>query len=309
MNNTKFVSDNSTSLVTQKSPTQIALFEAVAKQIAKLPTPTLLRIGKVMGLTSYYLSRYRRHIADVNLRICFPGLSQQQRRQLVKKHFVSSGMGAMEALMAWWKPSQSLPPLEIIGMDHLNDALAKGKGVIFLSAHFTSLELVGRLLSEKLEYAVIYRQQKNQVINTLMQRARERIYTRAINRNDARGIFRALKDNLSVWLAADQDYGRKQSTFALFFGLPAAFITSPTRLANKTGAVVLPLSYYRRDDGQGYQVTIHPECKDFQNQDVDTNASTTSQFIETVIKKHPEQYLWIHRRFKTRPEGKARYYQ
>lgn len=281
----------------------------LGKTVTRLPYPWLLQIGKSIGLTSYYLSAYRRRIADVNLRICFPALNAKERQKLIKQHFVSTGQGMMEAMMAWWKPSDQLPELEIHGVEHVQKALAQGKGAIFLSAHFTSLELVGRLLSEKIDYAVIYRRQKNAMVNKIMTQKREDIYTRAIDRTDGRGIFRALKDNLAIWLAADQDYGRKHSTFALFFGLPAAFITSPTRLAGKTGAAVIPTFYHRLPNGKGYRLDFAPPIENFADQDADTNAAVTSRLIETAIKSHPEQYLWIHRRFKTRPEGKARYYQ
>jgi Kdo2-lipid IVA lauroyltransferase/acyltransferase len=277
--------------------------------ITQLPYLTQLKLGKFLGRCAYYLLKRFRHIAEVNLSLCFPKLSAQERKVLLHKQFESLGMGLVESAMAWWMPSRKLVALlHIDGLEHLHQAMEKKKGVIILSGHFTSLDLCGRLFSNIFPLHVVYREQKNKVIDKLLKQHRNFKLMQPIHRHAVRQIIRVLRKNGAIWYAADQDYGAAHSVFSPFFNIPAASITTPSRYAQQTQAEVLTLFYCRLPNGQGYQITINPVLKDYAQLSAAEATLIFNKLLEAAIKAHPEQYLWIHRRFKTRPLGEASFY-
>ena len=277
--------------------------------ISKLPYAIQLMIGRGLGHGAFYLLKRFRHIARINLALCFPELPDPARKRLLKEHFKSLGMGLIEAAMAWWVPSHKLAPLiHVEGLAHLQEALARKQGVIILSGHFTSLDLCGRLFSTIFPMHVVYREQKNQVIDMLLKRHRNFKLMQPIHRHAVRQIIKALKKNAAIWYAADQDYGPAHSIFSPFFHIKAATITTPSRYAKQTHAQVVTLFYHRLAQGKGYQITISPILKDFDALDVADASLYFNKLLEQAIRAHPEQYLWIHRRFKTRPAGEPSFY-
>ena len=205
-----------------------------------------LAIGRFIGRLIYRLSPRRRHIASVNLGICFPQLSEAARNELLREHFESLGIGMLMIGFAWWATDAKLKPLvEIEGLEHLRDSLGKGKGVILLSAHFTELEITGRLLSLFQPIAVMYRPHENPVIEWAFSRNRRQRFEAAIPRNDIRQVVRTLKQNLPVWYAPDQSFKGRNSTLAPFFGELAGTNTATSRLAKISQAEVILFSGYR----------------------------------------------------------------
>jgi KDO2-lipid IV(A) lauroyltransferase len=278
--------------------------------VAQLPYRLQMGIGRILGRAMARLGHKRRRIAEINLELCFPELGKKERNALLMKHFQSLGMGAVEIAMSWWTPEQRLRKLaRIEGLEHLEQALAKGKGVILLSGHFTSLEIGGRLLILFAPFHALYRRHKNPLFEATMRKARVRNLDKAIPREDMRGMLRSLKDNMPVWYAADQDYGREKSVFAPFFAVPAATITATSRLAQSSGAAVVPFFQRRLRDGSGYQLTLLPALEDFPSASLEEDAVRINRLMEEQIRTMPEQYLWVHRRFKTRPEGNPTLYQ
>lgn len=288
-------------------PTWLVL--GIAKLLTLLPFNWQLALGRAFGRLFMRLGKRRRHIAEVNLRLCFPELDDQQRQQLLLRTFEAQGMGLMETLAAWlMSPKQLLPLVEVHDLDLVQRAQAEGKAVLLLGAHFTTLDIAGTLFGHFQAVDVIYRRQKNAVINHYMNRGREKFLQggRTIPQDDMRSVYRSLVDKRVLWYPPDQDYGAKHSVFAPFFGVPAAVVKAPTRMAKKTGAEVLACWYYRSEDGK-YHIGFNT-IDGFTGSDYDADAAAFNHQLETVLRRHPEQYMWVHRRFKSRPEGEAKVY-
>lgn len=272
--------------------------------VTRLPYSTQMRTGRLIGRAAFQLARRRRHIAAVNISLCFPQLDAKQKAALVHDHFLSLGQGMVETALCWWGRASQLERLfSLVGEQHLQQALDRGKGVILLSAHFTTLELGGRLLALQHPFHVLYRQHKNPLFETVMQRARKRRFDRAVPRNDTRALLKSLSENMPIWYAPDQNHGGSQSLFVPFFGVQASTLTSTSRLAAISGAAVVPFFQLRLPGERGYLLTLCPALEDFPGDDLEADAARINALVEAVVREMPEQYLWVHRRFKTRPEG------
>jgi len=267
-----------------------------------LPYALALGAGRGLGRLAYVFARERRHIAEVNLRLCFPELSAPALQARLRAHFASLGIGLLMTGFAWWASDRKLKPLvEIEGVERLREALGRGRGVILLSAHFTDLEMTGRLLSLHHPFAVMYRRHENPVIERAFQGNRKRRFSAAIPRDDIRRLLRALRDKLPVWYAPDQSYRGPNSTLAPFFGVPAATNTGTARLARVSRAPVLLFTGRRLPGAQGYRLTISSPLEAFPSGDPQADAARINGLIEAAVRQAPEQYLWVHRRFKKRP--------
>jgi Kdo2-lipid IVA lauroyltransferase/acyltransferase len=269
--------------------------------LVHLPLPWLRRIGAGIGVVFGGLSRRRRHIVDVNLQLCFPELTARERQKLLWAHFRSAGSGVLETAFSWWAPAHRLSNIYTVeGLEHLRAALRKGRGVLLLSGHFTTLEMLGRILMHEHPIAVMYRPNTNPVIEHLFSKHRGRITLRAIRRNDVRSAFIALRENLALWYAPDQRMGGKHSAVVPFFGVPASTSTATHRLARATGAQVVPFFGFREPSGH-YRLILMPALEAFPGDDPDADAARVNQLIEEAVRHAPEQYLWGHRRFRKRP--------
>jgi KDO2-lipid IV(A) lauroyltransferase len=289
-------------------PTWLAF--AVLWGIVRLPFAVQLAIGRLLGLLIYLFGAQRRRITRINLELCFPHLTRRERRRLVARHFVALGIAVIEIALSWWGTERRLRALvRISGLQHLHEALRQGHGVLLLSAHFTTLEIGGRLLSLFAPFHVLYRTHKNPVIDYLMQRARTRLYEKAIERGNLHTMLGSLRHNHPVWYAPDQDFGADNSVFVPFFGVPAATLTATSRLARVSGALVVPFFPSRLPGVGGYELTLYPALEDFPGASLEADTARIVQLIEARIREHPEQYVWAHRRFKTRPPGSRPVYE
>jgi KDO2-lipid IV(A) lauroyltransferase len=277
--------------------------------VTRLPFVWQLAIGRMLGRVSLALAKDRRGIALTNLALCFPELTEGERRRLLEAHFASLGIGLVETALSWWGSDRRLRKLATLtGLEHLQAALRQGRGAILLSAHFTTLEIGGRLLSLHAPFHVLYRSHKNPVIETLQRGARRRRFEKAISRDDLRGMLASLKQNRPVWYAPDQDFGSENSVFVPFFGIPAATLTATSRLARVSGAPVVPFFQRRLPGARGYELTLLAALEGFPGEDVEQDTRRITNLIEARIRLQPEQYLWVHRRFKTRPAGEPPMY-
>ncbi|MGD8313025.1 MAG: LpxL/LpxP family Kdo(2)-lipid IV(A) lauroyl/palmitoleoyl acyltransferase [Gammaproteobacteria bacterium] len=283
-------------------PTWIGL--GLLRCLCRLPYPWQIAVGRRLGRLSLQLARRRRGIAETNLSLCFPEWTVAERRRLLEEHFVSLGIGILEMAMSWWGTERQLRKLFTLeGLDNLREALDKGKGVILLSAHFTTLEIGGRLLSLQAPFHVLYREHKNAAFESVMQAARTRNFDKAIPRGDLRGMLKSLGQNMPVWYAPDQDHGADHSLFVPFFGAPAATLTAVSRLARLSGAAIVPFFQVRLPGDRGYRLTLSPALADFPGESIEQDLHRVNALIEERVRERPEQYLWVHRRFKTRPPG------
>ena len=275
------------------------------KLMAVLPFSWQLAVGGQAGRWIGKIARRRRRIAKINLELCFPEMSPIQRATLLEDHFAALGIGFFETAMAWWAPDEKLRSLAgVEGTEHLEQALARGKGVILMTGHFTTLELAARFITWYYPFHAMYRPHKNPLYEAVMRRERERqSRLTPLTRDDIRGMLRGLKQGHAVWYAPDQNYGAPNSLFIAFFGIPALTITATSRLARMSGAAVVPYFPKRLSGTSGYQVTILPALEDFPSENPAADALRINQLFEEQIRRTPEQYLWVHRRFKTRPPG------
>ncbi|MCY1423891.1 Lipid A biosynthesis lauroyltransferase [compost metagenome] len=279
--------------------------------VVQLPYALLLKLGRVLGALMLLVAKSRRRIAARNLELCFPELSAAERARLLRENFASNGIAFFEMAMSWWWPSARLARLaHVEGLEHLQAAQREGQGVILMSLHFTTLEIGASLLGQLHTIDGMYREHKNPLFDYIQRHGRERhnLDASAIERDDVRGMLKVLRAGRAIWYAPDQDYGRKQSIFVPLFGVPAATVTATSKFARLGKARVVPFTQQRLADGSGYRLTIHPPLADFPGDSEESDCLRINQWIEQAVRQCPEQYLWAHRRFKTRPEGAPKLY-
>lgn len=280
--------------------------------VVQLPYPLLLRLGRGLGALMLLGARSRRQIAARNLELCFPELPAATRERLLRENFASSGIAFFEMAMSWWWPRARLARLaHVEGLEHLQAAQREGQGVILMSLHFTTLEIGAALLGQRHTIDGMYREHKNPLFDYIQRRGRERHNpdASAIEREDVRAMLKVLRAGRAIWYAPDQDYGRKQSLFVPLFGIPAATVTATSKFARLGKARVVPFTQQRLADGSGYRLVIHPPLADFPGDSEAADCLRINQWIEQAVRACPEQYLWAHRRFKTRPEGEPGLYR
>lgn len=268
--------------------------------LAFSPYQAQLKIGTAFGRLIQTVAKERTRKTRINIQTCFPELNKKQQQSLVKQHFSDLGIGLLEVGMCWWWPTKRLQDMgEIRGIENLHHALAKGKGVLLLSGHFTTLEVSGRLLNIEHQIDAMFRPHANPVLAWAMQHYRGAHAGQAIPRNDLRGMVRALRNNRPIWYAPDQSKKFKGNVLAPFFGELANCNTATAKLSKMTGAAVVPFYGWRKPEG-GYVLELLPALSDFPTDDEVADATTVNQVIETAIMRAPSQYLWTHDRFKNR---------
>ncbi len=278
---------------------------AAMRLLASLPYRWQLWWGRGLGKLLLRLATRRREVAAVNLKICFPELDDDARQRLLEAHFASLGISVSEIALCWWGRSERLQDLcEVRGWEHLEAALARGKGVILCVGHFTDIELAVRLLSLRLPtLRVSFRRHNNPLMYEIQRRAHERIVDAIVPNDNMRLLLKTLRSNYPLYYLPDQDYHGRLSTFVDFFGHPASTTTATTHICARTGAAVVPLLPERLADGRGYRLTFSPALEDFPGQDEVTDTRRIMAILEEQIRQAPEQYLWVHRRFKSVPPG------
>ena len=267
-----------------------------------LPHGVRLALGRVAGRLAHLALRKRRAIALRNLQLCFPDWSGARRREVVRAHFESLGEGLVELAMGAWSTDLEVGELvEVVGARHLEEALRRGRGVIAVSGHFVALEFTARALTYPPPGLVaVYRPGGNAAFAYLMNRARLRVCSQTLSKYDVRGMVRSLRDGAVLWYAGDQMSDAKSAVLAPFFGEQAMTGTALGRLARISGAAVVPWFTQRLQDGR-YRVELLPALEEFPGESPEDDAGRFNALIERQVRKAPEQYYWIHRRFKRRP--------
>lgn len=280
---------------------------------ALLPLNGLARLGEALGVLLYRVSASRRHIGDTNLRLCFPAWSALQREAVLKRHYRAVGRATLLEAVSWWgTPAEVERVVRLEGEEHLR--AVNGRPIILLAPHFVGLNLGGVRVTLALAPVVsLYATIKNPVVNQLMLHARTRFGGRKgeisemYSRSDGiKPVLRALKRGLPFYYLPDMDNGRKESIFVPFFGIPAATISGLPRMAKAAHAVVVPC-ITRWVDGH-YVTRFYPAWENYPTDDVETDVRRMNAFIEERVREMPEQYFWLHQRFKTRPPGELDLY-
>ncbi|MFI8374188.1 lipid A biosynthesis lauroyl acyltransferase [Pseudomonas helleri] len=280
--------------------------------VVQLPYKVQLCIGRVLGAVMYRIAGDRRRIAARNLELCFPEKTAAERERLLKENFASTGIAFFEMAMSWWWSKPRLAKLaHVEGLEHLEQAQREGKGVILMAFHFTTLEIGAALLGQQHTIDGMYREHNNPLFDFIQRRGRERhnADSLAVERDDVRGMLKLLRSGRAIWYAPDQDYGAKQSIFVPLFGIPAATVTATSKFAKLGKAKVVPFTQQRLADGSGYKLVIHAPLSDFPGESDEADCLRINQWVERAIRECPEQYLWAHRRFKTRPPGEPKLYE
>jgi KDO2-lipid IV(A) lauroyltransferase len=277
---------------------------AVLWCLTRLPYAVQLRVGRRLGRLVKLVAPKRRHVVRINLQLCFPELDAAGIRRMLDKNFESMGIALLEMGMSWWSPDRKLEQLFTVeGMENLEQALAAGNGAILLSAHFTTLEIGGRMLGMRIPFQALYREHKNAAMEYVISRGRNKATDKVIPRDNLLGMRRSLKQNIPVWYAPDQDFGIGKGAFVPFFGIPAATITVTSALARMANSPVVPFVQTRLPGSRGYALKLYPALEGFPGESPEADSRRLNALLEAQIREQPEQYLWAHRRFKTRPQG------
>jgi KDO2-lipid IV(A) lauroyltransferase len=274
-----------------------------------LPLPVLAPIGQGVGMLIYAFVPKRRRIARVNLRLCFPDWSEAERERLVRRHFRCFGRAIVESGIAWWSsPARLRRVVHLEGRENI-DAV-ENRRVIGLAPHFVGLELVGQRLTMEYRGASMYVRQKDPVFNAFLKRKRERFSgSRLFSRQEGvKPILRALRAGQPVLLYPDMDFGPRESVFVPFFGIPTATVPALGRISRLSGGRIVPAVIRQLPWGRGYVARLYPPWDIDPDGGPEADARRMNAFIEERIREMPEQYLWTHRRFKTRPAGEPGYY-
>lgn len=277
--------------------------------LVQLPYPVLCALGTRTGTLARPFLKRRESIARKNLQLCFPNLSSDDREKMIDENFRSLGMALLETGMAWFWPDLRVRKwFDVDGLENLQRAQAHHRGVMVVGVHFMSLELGGRVMGLCQPMMATYRPHNNPLMEWVQTRGRMRSNKAMISRNNLRGIVGALKKGEAVWFAPDQDYGPKGSSFAPFFAVKNVATTNGTFVLSRlSGAAMLTVTMVRKTDNLGYRLFITPEMEGYPADECEA-AAFMNKIIEREIMRAPEQYLWIHRRFKTRPLGETSLY-
>ena len=273
--------------------------------VVQLPYPLLYRLGCGLGFLAQRLMKRRALIALRNLELCFPHMSEAERQKMLTKNFESVGMGLIETGMAWfWSDRRMRRWMEVTDFDYVREVQAQGRGILLIGVHFLTLEIGARMFGLNEPGIGVYRPNDNPVIDLLQTWGRMRSNKSMIDRKDLKGMIRALKAGDVVWYAPDHDYGPRASVFVPFFAVDQAASTSGTwMLARMSQACIVPFVPRRKPGGKGYELLmLEPECSPPLD-NAETTAAWMNKVVERCIMLAPEQYMWLHRRFKTRPEG------
>ncbi|HEY7886316.1 MAG TPA: LpxL/LpxP family Kdo(2)-lipid IV(A) lauroyl/palmitoleoyl acyltransferase [Cellvibrionaceae bacterium] len=257
------------------------------------------------------LNKKRTRFARINIQKCFPHLSEAEREQMVRKNAQSMAMAIFETGIGWFCSGKRLRKLHTIkGIEHIEKAREEGTGILLLTTHFSTLDIGSAFLGQHVVFDGLYRPHSNAVYDYLQRKGRETYCDGiAIPRDSVRTMISRLRQGRAIWYAPDRDLGPKNSVFVDFFGVPTAMITATGKIAEMGRAKVIPFTQRRLEDGSGYELVIHPAFENFPSGDDIADTQRIATFMESEIAKCPEQYFWAQKRFKTRPDGEASFYE
>ncbi|TXT27152.1 MAG: lipid A biosynthesis lauroyl acyltransferase [Gallionellaceae bacterium] len=274
-----------------------------------LPLPVLALIGNSVGGLLYLLAGERRMVADTNLRLCFPQMGEAERARLVRRNFMAFGRSLIERNILWWSSGERIQKLvRVEGLEHFE--AVKGHPAILLMPHFVAMDAGGQWIAQQADTVCMYSNQKNLYLTDLLLQKRgrfgkQRLYSR---QEGLRPIIKGMRENLPFIYPPDQDQGIREGAFIPFFGVLAATMTSVPRIARMTNAKIVPSITRMLPGGRGYVLTFYPAWENYPSGDDVADARRMNEFIEQRVLEMPEQYFWLHKRFKTRPAGEAKFY-
>ena len=274
-----------------------------------LPFRVIVAVGGGFGWLLYLLAAERRRVGLINLRLCFPEMSEADRTMLLRGHFKMFGRGAIERSILWWsRPERISGLIRVEGVEHFE--AMKNKPAILLTPHFVGMDVGGQWIAQQVDTVCMYAKQKSAYLTELLLKKRARFRNQHLysRQQGLRPILKGMRSGMPFIYPPDQDQGVRDGAFIPFFGVPAATMTSVPRIAQMTGAKVLPGITRLLPGGQGYVLTFYPPWEDYPSGDDIADARRMNEFIEQRILEMPEQYFWLHKRFKTRPEGEERFY-
>ncbi|MBL8297232.1 MAG: LpxL/LpxP family Kdo(2)-lipid IV(A) lauroyl/palmitoleoyl acyltransferase [Rhodanobacteraceae bacterium] len=283
-------------------PSRLGL--ALVRGIARLPLPWLQRLSVLLGWLARGLLVTRKHVAARNLSLCFPELDAATRARLLADSLSDSGRMLVEFALAWFGSDRKIAaiPCHIEGLEHLAAARAQGRGVLLVGGHFSHLELCARLVSQRIRISGMYRVMDDPVFEQAVLAARLHYAEAMFTKDELRASVKYLKRGGTLWYAPDQDMRGKDAVFVPFFGVSASTITATHHLARLSGALVLPF-FHRRDPDGSYRLRLEAGLDAFPSDDVIADTQRVNAAIERMVREAPTQYLWLHKRFKTRPPG------
>jgi KDO2-lipid IV(A) lauroyltransferase len=275
-----------------------------------LPLSVLAPLGRGIGWLAYGLARRRRNITLTNLRLCFPELSDAARARRARAHFQVLARSYLEHACLWWWSKQRIQKLvRVEGLEHWQ--AVQGKPVIWLAPHFVGLDMGGSRIISEWRGVSVYSKQKNPVIDKLVLHGRTRFVKPVLfsRQEGIRPVVKAMREGLPLYYLPDQDFGARDAVFVPFLGVTAATITGLSRLSRLAQALVVPAVTRQLPGVQGYELRFYPAWENFPSDDVEADTRRMNAFIEDRVREMPEQYYWVHRRFKTRPPGEAPLYE
>jgi Kdo2-lipid IVA lauroyltransferase/acyltransferase len=274
-----------------------------------LPFRVLVWVGTTLGSLLYLIAAERRRVGSINLKLCFPDLSEEARKKLLREHFKMFARGLIERSILWWSSAEYISSLiRVEGVEHFE--AVKDKPSILLTPHFVGMDVGGQWIAQHADTVCMYANQKNLYLTELLlkKRARfrnQRLYSR---QQGLRPILKGMRAGMPFIYPPDQDQGVKDGAFIPFFGVPAATMTSVARIAQMAGAKVVPSITRLLPGGAGYVLTFYPAWENYPSGDDIADTRRVNEFIEDRVREMPEQYFWLHKRFKTRPPGEERFY-
>jgi KDO2-lipid IV(A) lauroyltransferase len=274
-----------------------------------LPFRAIVAIGDVLGMLVYLVAGERRRVGGTNLELCFPDMSEVERKRLLRAHFKMFFRGLIERSILWWASAARINSLiRVEGIEHFE--AVKGQPMILLTPHFIGMDAGGQWVAQQVDTVCMYANQKSRYLTELLLQKRARFRNQHLysRQQGLRPILKGMRDNLPFIYPPDQDQGIKDGAFIPFFGVPAATMTSLPRIAQMTGAKVVPGITRVLPGGAGYVLTFYPAWDNYPSGDDIADARRMNRFIEQRVLEMPEQYFWLHKRFKTRPEGETKFY-
>jgi len=278
--------------------------------VSWLPLPLIALFGGGLGMLLYALHAKRRHIVHINVSRCFPELSPRAQARIARRHFRAFGQTLLDIGISWWASEARIKRLtRFRGREHYDRALSENKNIILLAPHFLGLEIGGIRLSIERPMVTVFRHPVNELLSVIMERARSRFQLNLVEHiKPLTALVRQTKKGVPLYYLPDQDAGPRQSVFAPFFGIPAATFVVLPRIAEMTNAVVIPCVTRQLSWGRGYEIAFYPPLDNFPSGDAVADTTRMNREIEAAVREMPEQYFWLHKRFKTRPKGEPRFY-
>lgn len=274
-----------------------------------LPYRIQIGLGKLIGRLLIKVLKSRRKTATRNLELCFPDMPASQIKQLVKANFENAGIAIFESGISWWWPQWRIKKMcHVKGTEHIDKALGEGKGIFLLFTHIFPLEMMARVLGDNGYPCVgFYRPHNNKLLEWVQYRGRCRSNRYMIGKRDVKGLLKAISNGEITVYLPDHDYGPKRSVFAPFFAVDKAATTTGTEIfASHKNAETIPTKIRRLDNFKGYEIEFLPPLEDYPCEDSLKNAKQINKWVETAVLDNMEQYMWVHRRFKTRPEDEPK---